>query len=119
MGQGRVEDALKLVEAGVPVAAAAKGVGVSRSAVYQARAGRAGREGRACTECGAPLPEAARAGALTCSGRCRVARSRRLKAGAAAECPAHPAPTLSPPDAPAPTLSPLAAEVERIRSMRR
>ena len=121
-GARKVEDALKLVEGGMAVADAAKVVGVTRSAVYQARAGRAGREGRACTECAAILPDTAKGGTKTCSGKCRVARSRRLKADAAhglAECSAHPAPAPAPPDAPAPTLSALAAEVERIRSMRR
>ena len=88
MGHAKVEDALKLVEGGMAVADAAKVVGVTRSAVYQARAGRAGREGRACTECGAALPDTAKAGTMTCSGRCRVARSRRLR-GAAPECSAQ------------------------------
>lgn len=38
---------------------------------------------RVCSESGAPLPAEARSSALTCSGKCRVVRSRRLKSDAA------------------------------------
>ncbi len=79
---GRVEDALKLIEAGVPVAQSAKLAGITRSAVYQALAVRKGKVGRTCSECGASLPEDAKASAKTCCGACRAARMRRLKAEA-------------------------------------
>lgn len=36
-------------------------------------------EARRCSECAAPLPAASRADAVTCSGTCRAARSRRLR----------------------------------------
>lgn len=81
MGE-RIEWALQLVEGGRPVAESAKIAGISRSAVYQALAARRGKVGRACSECGAALPDDAKASAKTCSGACRAARMRRLKAEA-------------------------------------
>lgn len=77
--------ALKLIDNGASVAEAAKLVGISRQAVYaglKARATHAKRELRLCSECGAALPETVRSVAVTCSGRCRIARMRRLKAEA-------------------------------------
>ena len=77
---GRVEEALKLIEAGVPVAQSAKLAGITRGAVYQALAARKGKVGRSCSECGKSLPDDAKASAKTCCGACRAARMRRLKA---------------------------------------
>ena len=71
-----------LVAEGMSAAAAAKQTGISRSAVSQAIKVRALRKGlgpRECSECGATLPAEARPSALTCSGKCRVFRLRRLK----------------------------------------
>ena len=81
-----VVEALELIAGGMSKAAAAKQAGISRSAVSQAIKVREMRETlgqRVCSECGAPLPVDARPSALTCSGKCRVIRSRRLKSEAA------------------------------------
>lgn len=78
--------ALKLIDGGASVAEAAKLVGISRQAVYaglKALATQTKRELRLCSECGVPLPETVRSVAVTCSGRCRIARMRRLKAAEA------------------------------------
>lgn len=100
MGE-RIEEALKLIEAGLPVAESAKIAGITRSAVYQALVSRKGKAGRTCSECGTPLPDDSKASAKTCSGACRAARMRRLK-GAAARLKAER----------------LALELERIRAGR-
>lgn len=77
-----VAEALALVAGGISPAAAAKQTGISRSAVSQAIKVREMRKAlgrRVCSECEAPLPADARPSALTCSGKCRVIRLRRLK----------------------------------------
>ena len=82
LGKSGVAEALALVAVGVSAAAAAKQTGISRSAVSQAIKVREMRKvlgQRVCSECEAPLPVDARPSALTCSGRCRVIRLRRLK----------------------------------------
>ena len=83
-GKSGVAEALALVAGGVSAAAAAKQTGISRSAVSQAIKVREIRNalGRVCSECGALLLIDARPSALTCSGRCRVIRLRRLKSEA-------------------------------------
>lgn len=97
----RIEEALKLVEAGVSVAESAKITGITRSAVYQALVSRKGKVGRTCSECGTPLPDDSKASAKTCCGACRAARMRRLR-GVAARLKAER----------------IAQEVERIRASR-
>lgn len=80
--KSRVVEALVLVAGGMSAAAAAKQTGISRSAVSQAIKVREARKllvQRVCTECEVPLPVDARPSALTCSGKCRVIRLRRLK----------------------------------------
>ncbi len=83
------EQALALVDSGVPPSAAAKATGISRQAVEDAMKRRAAKlqpkPERRCSECGAALPASARAGAMTCSVKCRVARSRRLSVKSEAE----------------------------------
>lgn len=77
-----VAEALVLIAGGMSAAAAAKQTRISRSAVSQAIKVREMRKAlgqRVCSECEAPLPGDARPSALTCSGRCRVIRLRRLK----------------------------------------
>lgn len=75
--------ALVLIDQGVAQADAARAVGVSRQAVAAALKAREAKQvERKCSECGAALPDSARAGAMTCSGACRVKRARRLKAQA-------------------------------------
>jgi hypothetical protein len=80
--ESRVSRTLKLVDSGMSPSAAAKELGVTRQAVDDALKRRAAKlvekPERHCSECGATLPATARAGAQTCSGKCRVARSRRL-----------------------------------------
>ena len=75
--------ALKLVDSGMSQAEAAKECGITRQAVDDALKRRKVQEAkalgdRACSECGQPLASDARADATTCSGACRVSRSRRL-----------------------------------------
>ena len=75
------QEALALVDSGMSPSAAAKVSGVTRQAVDDAlrrRKAQAEKPVRQCSECGATLPATARAGAVTCSGKCRVARLRRL-----------------------------------------
>jgi predicted nucleic acid-binding Zn ribbon protein len=79
-------NALKLVEGGLPVAVAAKQAGVSRQAVYLAKA-KPKIAGRTCSECSKAIAEDARPEASTCSGACRVKRYRRLAAEKKAERP--------------------------------
>lgn len=79
----RVAKALKLVDAGLSVAEAAKEIGISAAAVYEAKKLRASWatmpvEERACSECGAILSADLRPMTKTCSPKCRTARSRRL-----------------------------------------
>ena len=102
----KVEEALTLCDEGLPVAAAAKVAGISRSAVYQAMAIRDKRVARNCSECGEPLPDTAKASAMTCSGKCRVARTRRLAKEKSSEAAA----------AKAAKAAKLAAEIDRIKA---
>ena len=84
-GKSSVAEALELLASGMSAAAAAKQAGISRSAVSQAIKVREMRKTlgqRVCSECEAPLPADARPSALTCSGRCRVIRLRRLNSEA-------------------------------------
>lgn len=75
--------ALVLIDQGATQADAARAVGISRQAVAAAlKARKAKPVERQCSECGVALPDAARSGAMTCSGACRVKRARRLKAQA-------------------------------------
>lgn len=79
----RVTKALKLVDAGLSVAEAAKELGISAAAVYEAKKVRAGwasmpAEEKTCSECGAILPAGVRPMTKTCSPKCRTARSRRI-----------------------------------------
>lgn len=77
----KTQEALKMVDSGIPPAIAAKQTGISRQAVDDAlkrRAVQADKPVRQCSECGQWLPKDARVGALTCSNRCRTARARRL-----------------------------------------
>lgn len=77
----KTQEALKLVDSGMPPAVAAKQTGITRQAVDDAlkrRVTQAEKPVRQCSECGQCLPKDARAGALTCSNRCRTARARRL-----------------------------------------
>jgi hypothetical protein len=79
--ESRTAKALKLVDAGLSPADAAKACDISRQAVDDALKRRKLREAkmvRTCSECGGELPTDARADASTCSGACRVARARRL-----------------------------------------
>lgn len=85
--ESKLGKALKLVDGGARVAEAARMVGVSRQAVYvglKAQATHAKRQHLTCSECGAPLGDA-RSVAVTCSGKCRVARMRRLRSVAKAD----------------------------------
>lgn len=81
--------ALKLVDSGVSKAEAARQAGISRQAIDDGLKRRAAKEGgkpaRCCSECDALLPADARSDATTCSAKCRVKRSRRLKKEKAAE----------------------------------
>ncbi len=82
----KLHKALKLIDGGASVGDTAKLVGISRQGIYaglKARARQAKRELRLCSECGVPLPETVRSVAVTCSGKCRVTRMRRLKAAEA------------------------------------
>ena len=81
-GKSGVAEALALVAGGVSAAAAAKQTGISRSAVSQAIKVREICNALGRRECGALLLIDARPSALTCSGRCRVIRLRRLKSEA-------------------------------------
>ena len=77
----KTQEALRLVDSGIQPAIAAKQTGITRQAVDDAlkrRAAKAEKPARQCSECGQWLPKDARAGALTCSNRCRTARARRL-----------------------------------------
>ena len=82
--ESRTAEALKLIDRGVRPSEAAKAVGISRQAVAGALKRRLAekRPCRLCSECGGELAPDARADAKTCSGACRAARMRRLKAEA-------------------------------------
>lgn len=76
------QEALAAVDSGMSPSAAAKVTGITRQAVEDALKRRAVKQQpkpqRTCSECGAILPANAREGAMTCSPKCRTARSRRL-----------------------------------------
>lgn len=77
----KTQEAMKLVDSGATVAEAAKETGITRQAIFgalKARKLHQSRAPRSCSECGAILAATAREDAMTCSGKCRVARSRRL-----------------------------------------
>ena len=77
----KTQEALRLVDSGATVAEAAKETGITRQAICGALKARKLHQTRgphSCSECGVILSATVRAGAMTCSGKCRVARSRRL-----------------------------------------
>ena len=77
----KTQEALALVDSGATFAEAAKAAGITRQAICGALSARKllqAREPRSCSECGVLLPTNARADAMTCSAKCRVARLRRL-----------------------------------------
>jgi predicted nucleic acid-binding Zn ribbon protein len=85
--ESKTAAALRLVAKGFSVADAARKVGISTQAVYEATKPKASKRhllpGRKCCMCGAALPDSARATAKTCSNRCRQQLSAQRKRVAA------------------------------------